>query len=266
MTTRANDSDRVPDLLIEQYRLGELPQDVAERLARRLASDADLRARLDALDRSDEEIRRQYPPEWLAGQIRSRRPGSARPAAARPSRAAWRRWAVPVAVAATALVTMVLVPSTVGPPDETERLKGSGPGLVLHRRTAEGSEQLSEGDAVGRGDLVRVGYQADGRPYGVILSIDGRGAVTRHLPAEGRSAASLERGNPVLLDYAYELDDAPRWEAFYFVTADGPFDVEPVLAAAREAASRATGVSPPTIALRPGLEQSIFILRKKDTP
>jgi len=265
VTIPVNDSDRVPDLLLEQYRLGELSPDATARLERRLAEDADLRARLDALDRSDEAIRRQYPPEWLAGQIRLRA-GAAAPASRPPARASWRRWAVPAAVAATALVAMVLMPSPVRPPDEIERIKGSGAGLVLHRRTAEGSEPLSEGAVVGRGDLVRVGYQAAGRPYGLILSIDGRGAVTRHLPAEGRSAASLERGNPVLLDYAYELDDAPRWEAFYFVTSDEPFDVEPVLAAAREAASHATGASPPTIALRSGLDQSVFMLRKKDTP
>ena len=161
---------------------------------------------------------------------------------------------------------MVLMPSPAGPPEEVERLKGSGPSLVLHRRTAEGSAPLADGDVVRRGDLIRVGYQAAGRAYGVILSIDGRGAVTRHLPAQGPLAAPLDRDGPVLLDYAYELDDAPRWGAFYFVTSDEPFDVEPVLAAAREAASRAVAASPPAIALRTDLGQAIFALRKEDTP
>lgn len=259
MTVSANDSDRVPDLLLEQYRLGELSADAAARLERRLAQDAGLRARLEAIDRSDEDIRRQYPPEWLAGQIRLRL-GPAAPASARTPRAAWVRWAVPVAVAATVLVALVLKP------DSTERFKGTGPGLVLHRRTAEGSEPLSAGDTVRRGDLVRVGYRADGRAYGVIFSIDGRGTVTRHLPAVGPFAAALAGGGPVLLDYAYELDDAPRWEAFYFVTSDEPFDVEPVLAAAREAASHNLGASPPTIALPAGLDEAIFMLRKEDSP
>jgi hypothetical protein len=29
-----------------------------------------------------------------------------------------------------------------------------------------------------------------------------------------------------------ELDDAPRWERFYFITGNAPFDVAPVLQAA----------------------------------
>ncbi len=262
MTTRANDSDRVPDVLLEQYRLGELSPDATERLERRLTEDADLRARLEALEQSDAEIRRQYPPEWLAGQIRLRL-GSATSPSARPPRAAWRRWAMPVAVAVTAFGAMVLMPSLVGPP---ERFKGSGPSLTLYRRTAEGSEKLTEGDPVRKGDLVRIGYQATGRAYGVILSIDGRGAVTRHLPIEGDAAAALDRGGLVLLDHAYELDDAPRWEAFYFVTSDAPFEVAPVLAAAREAGARAAGPTPPTLALPADLDQTVFRLRKEDTP
>jgi len=267
VTIKANRSDRVPDLLLEQYRLGELSKDASARLERRLEEDVNLLSRLEALERSDEEVRRRYPPEWLAGQIRLRL-GSPAPMSALPARAAWGRWAVPVAVAAAVFVAMVLLPRPVGPPpgsDATERVKGSGPSLALYRRTSQGSERLAEGDLLRQGDLLRVGYQASGRRYGVILSIDGHGAVTRHLPIQGAAAAVLDRDGLVLLDDAYELDDAPRWEAFYFVTSDEPFDVEPVLAAAREAASRGIGASPPSIELR-DLDQAIFAVRKEDTP
>ena len=41
----------------------------------------------------------------------------------------------------------------------------------------------------------------------------------------------------MLLDQAYELDDAPRWERFYFVTGDTPFAVAPIVDAARRAAA-----------------------------
>ena len=88
MTIRASDSDRVPDLLLEQYRLGELAEDASRSIERRLQEDADLRARLEALERSDEEICRQYPPEWLAGQIR-RRAGAAPLPRVDTARAVW---------------------------------------------------------------------------------------------------------------------------------------------------------------------------------
>ena len=75
-------------------------------------------------------------------------------------------------------------------------------------------------------------YQAAGRPFGVILSIDGRGAVTVHHPRDGRQAARLVPGQEVRLSSAYRLDDAPGWERFVLVTAEVPFDVAPVVEAA----------------------------------
>ena len=75
-------------------------------------------------------------------------------------------------------------------------------------------------------------YQAAGRKYGVILSADGRGRVTLYLPGEGKQAARLIT-DPLSLDFAYRLDDAPKWERFYFVASDAPFEVESVMVAAR---------------------------------
>jgi hypothetical protein len=99
--------------------------------------------------------------------------------------------------------------------------------LSIYRRTAAGSERLADGDLVHAGDLLRVGYVSGGRPFGLILSIDGRGAVTMHLPPAGDRAVALQPGSNILLDAAYELDDAPRIERFYFVTGNDAFAVGP---------------------------------------
>ena len=85
-------------------------------------------------------------------------------------------------------------------------------------------------------DVIRLGYQAAGRAFGVIVSMDGRGTVTQHLPATGTAAVALRPGGQVLLDAAYELDNAPRWERFCLVTSERPFDLGVVLDAARLAA------------------------------
>jgi hypothetical protein len=99
----------------------------------------------------------------------------------------------------------------------------------------------------------------------LILSIDGSGVVTRHLPIDGNVAVALRNDGTVLLDNAYELDDAPAWECFYFVTADEPFDVGPVLAAAQRAAAVAPRL-PPSLPLVRGLRQSTFTLQKEVKP
>ena len=52
--------------------LGELPAIEIDRMERLLQTDAALRARLQALEQSDAEIARQYPPERLAQRVRER--------------------------------------------------------------------------------------------------------------------------------------------------------------------------------------------------
>ena len=129
----------------------------------------------------------------------------------------------------------------------------------MYRRTSGGSETLADGAVARQGDLVRVGYRSAGHAYGVIFSIDGRQTVTMHLPREGDRAAPLAREATVLLDRAYELDDASLWERFYFVAGDAPFDVAPIVAAARRAPSAA-------LALPRGLDQATFSLQKEARP
>jgi hypothetical protein len=271
-TTRDDAAPRVPHLILERYRLGELPRAEVEALERRLRDDAGLRAQLQALERSDAEIRRRYPPAWLAQRVRLRlaAPASKGP---HPWPAFVRRWAVPLAAAAAATVLLVLAPRLVGPPwgtpavrppfvaDSGDRIKGLQPALRIFRKTADGSETLADGDRVEAGDLVRVGYRAAGRGFGVIVSIDGRGSVTVHLPVHGDRAAALAGGDTVLLDHAYQLDDAPRFERFHFVTAQTPFAAATVVDAARRAATTAGASELPLAA---SFEQASFLLRKGD--
>jgi hypothetical protein len=265
----------VPDLVLERYRLGELPAAEQEALARRLDGEPELLRRLAALERSDEELRLRLEAARLADQLRSRlepRRAGARAAGVFPGRP----WALPAGLLAAAAIAFAIAtrtPATAPPlpapattPSEGIRLKGSRPTLSLFRKTAQGSETLADGDAARAGDVIRVGYRSFGRRYGVIVSLDGRGGVTRHLPEAGGAAAPLEGGDVVLLAHAYELDDAPAWERFFFVTADGPFEVAAVEEAARRAASeaaRAAGAAPEGLALPKALEQSAFLLTKE---
>jgi hypothetical protein len=255
---RADDRWHVPDLMLEQYRLNELPADAAGRLEQRLRNDRSLRSRLDAMATSDADIARTYPSDWLAQRIRAR--VSAAPAQT-PQRVS-RRLALGSAFAMVVLALLVpLAMMTI----EGDRIKGLAPSLAVYRRTAQGSEKLADGALARAGDLLRVGYVSAGRDYGLILSLDGRGVVTRHLPVDGNVAVALRNDGTVLLDNAYELDDAPAWERFYFVTADEPFDVGPVLAAAQRAAAAAPRL-PPSLSLVRRLRQSTFTLQKEVKP
>ena len=260
----------IPDVLLERYALGELsPADRAD-LERLLREDERLRHRLHAIELSDNEMRERDFPAWLARQVQNRPapdtgPGPARNGNRGVSRS-FRRWALPAAVGAAALLLVAIASRPHGPRSDSggDRIKGLRPSLTVFRQTPAGSETLADGVAAREGDVVRLAYQAAGRTYGVIVSIDGRGGVTVHLPPSGREAARLRSGDKVLLDNAYELDDAPRWECFYFVTGQAPFDATAIVdAAKREAALKHP---PAPLALPRDLEQSMFVLQKEHRP
>ena len=246
---------RLPDIMLERYRLNELPPAEHNQLRERLARDEALRLRLESLDRSDVEIRRTYQPEVFVTRARERM-------AARPARGLFPAWALPAGLVAATVVLVTILPRLGPGQDDGDRLKGSLPGLAVYRKTATGSETLADGAIAHRGDVIRLGYRAAGKPYGVILSIDGRGGVTLHLPPNGEQAVPLENGPTVLLDQAYELDDAPRWDRFYFVTGETSFAVQPIMDAARRAAVNPQ--LPPALELPRDLEQSMFQLQKEE--
>jgi hypothetical protein len=251
----------VSDVRLERYRLGELPPEELEALRARIAGEPALRERLEALGRSDRELARAYPGREMAERIAARaRESTAAPHAARGPRG----WLVPATVAATCVCVAAVAASLWmrGPAGGGTVIKGGGePSLLLYRKVPTGSEELRPGAVARQGDQIRVGYRASGRRYGVILSVDGRGVITQHLPRGGDRAAPVEPSGTKLLDFAYELDEAPRWETFYFVASDAPFLIDDVRRAVGEA--EGTGDRPPGVLRLPAtLAQCQFRLEK----
>lgn len=262
----ATDPHAVPQWKLERFVLGELPAAELSALRTRVEADADLQQQVQALRDGNADVLQNYPAPWMARQIQTR--SASAPVTGRSFR--W-NWSL-VPVAAAALLAIIAVPrlqndsATYQAPIASEagvRIKGdAGPALWVHRRLPDGTEQLSEGAVARSGDLLRLQYDADGAGWGVIVSLDGRGAVTRHLPTTGSQSVALTQGQQALAD-AYELDDAPDWERFYFVTAEQPFPVGIVVDALRTA-GRGEG-APERIELPDGLQQ-MGITLIKSTP
>jgi len=253
---------RVPDILIEQLLLGELP----EARARELREDPQIRARVAELQASNREILERYPPEVMVKRIGWRLEKEKRA----PAGSASRRWSLPRLAPVTGFAVLLLAAGvllvTVAPRREmTEitRLKGARPHLVIYRKTDGGAEALAAGSGIRAGDVLQIGYVAAARKYGVIFSIDGRGVLTLHFPASPDSPGLLEPQGEKMLEYAYQLDDAPGFERFFLVTADRAPPVADVLAAARRLASDPRQARQASLGLPAGLEQWSVLLSKK---
>jgi hypothetical protein len=256
MTTGEVARERIPDWQLERHFLRELPDGEAAVVEDTLARRTDLRERLSALERSNDEILRRHPPAEVAAAIRSRLAAER----VRAHSGVGNRVALAAALGLAAAVSAVWV--TPRPPmpaanGDVVRSKGLAPQLLLYRNGGgTGVERLDPGAVARRHDVVQLAYRSAGRRHGVIVSVDGAGLITRHLPAVGSQAAPLEGGAAVALPEAYELDDAPGFERFYLVTADQPFAVATVV----EAVRRGAGAQ---LDLPDSMDQFSFVLAKE---
>lgn len=139
-------------------------------------------------------------------------------------------------------------------------LKGTGSALKVFRRDEAGYTSIPDGELARAGDLVQLRYKPAGATYGVIVSLDGRGEVTLHFPVTMSAPTKLERGGEITLDHAYELDDAPGFERFIFVTGEVPITPETVLEAARRVDASRRETAP--LVLPTDWQQTDFVLRK----
>lgn len=249
--------ERVPDLLVEQLLLGELPPDEAARVRARLEADDD--PRLAQLEASSARILEAHPPDVMARRIQSRL-DALDPAPASAIR--WPLWgtAGALAVATAALLVVALRPGESSAPPSSdprvavveprapgeERIKGPA-AIVLKRQRGTHAEPLAANADVSEGDMIQVGYRAGDWTHGVLVSLDGAGAVTLHFPASPEASTALQPGRVVVL-HGFELDDAPDFERFIFFTAHTPLDpaalVRRVEALAKQPHPRTMAISP----------------------
>lgn len=225
----------LPDWLVERAALDEVAPASQARVD--AADPAELQAQIAALRSENAAELETHPARPAIAQI------EARVVAERRRRAQRRYWLLGAVTTAAAVAVAILVlrpaaPAGIRDDDpEITRVKGATR-LLAFRLAGDHVEQL-EPDALAKpGDIIQLRYNAGGQRYGIIASIDGAGAVTLHYPATEDASPALAPKTTALPN-AYELDDAPRFERFFFITDSEPLDVPATLAALRELASHA---------------------------
>ena len=253
-----------PDWLVERAALDEVLPENRARIA--AADPAVLAERVAGIRAGNAAELAAYPPGPALALIEAR-------VASEHARQRARRRLTMVGFAGVASVaavaTVVLVAGRVATGEATPeatpeitRVKGAAR-LLAFRQAGDHAEPLSEDDLVREGDLIQLRYAAGGRKFGVIASVDGAGEVTLHYP--GAEDAPPEdtalSTKPTPLAHAYALDNAPRFERFFFITADHPIELQPCIAAVHSLAERGDAASA-SLDLPEGLEQWSLRLRK----
>jgi hypothetical protein len=239
---------KTPAWLIERLAHGELDGNEAAAVRARLAAEG--RSADDviaALVIADRESLAAYPPAAVAAEIRRR----AAPPARRRSPVVRATFAGATLALAGALGVVLATghlapapPASTSPVSEPTTIKGTAPTggarLYVYRHAGAGDERLADGQRAAPGDLLQLAYATTAGGFGLLLSIDGSGTVTQHWPEAGSTRSPpLRVGGEVRLPSAYELDNAPSFERFFLVRSAEPFDVAPVVAAARALSAQA---------------------------
>lgn len=258
MTAAPTSGRRVPDLHVERTASGEASE--AERAA--VLADPDAKARLDDLLRQNATFHVRTDADAFLRTVEARAKEQAvAEVLARPRSNWWPVLVVGVPLAALALL-LARVPDLATPPGpdrEQTTTKGLSARLRVAQYTPRGVERVSTDEVLFEGDEIQVLTVSGDATHGVVVSIDGRGHVTRHFPREGGDTALPQGQHP--LGEAFQLDDAPLFERFVLVSDDGPVDVDAVVAAA-EAVARGPDPRKAPLRLPAGLSQTSFVVRK----
>lgn len=270
-----NSENKVSDWMIERLAQGELDpataRSVRARLAAELGGEGPVQARLAALADEDRATLQHLPPSLMVPKIRLRADEAPRAPGKQP-RGPRLIWLSPVAVAAMALLVYVGTKgpragslSTANPAgDEETTTKGATHLLAFRAPSLAGStiEQLGAGASVRAHDLLQLAYTAGDARFGVVVSVDGGGGVTQHLPVTPGAAVPLSAAGAVRLPTSYELDESPGFERFFLVTSAQPFSTGAVMAAAQALARSPQAAQTRPLALPPGLSQESLLLKK----
>jgi hypothetical protein len=268
----------LPDWLVERAALDEVAPASRARIDR--SDPRELADRIAQLRDDNAAELAAHPPGAALALIESRIAGEERRRVARRRRAR-AGWLAVGSMAAAAGVMFVVFTAGVRPTEpaqradvpegtreapEDTRAKGIAR-LVVFRQAGDHPERLDPDALVRPGDLVQLRYNAGGQRFGVIASIDGAGVVTLHYPAreDAPPDATALAAKPTALSQAYALDDAPRFERFFFITAADPVDVQQSLAALRSLAARADRATA-SLRLPAGVRQWSLRLRKPEHP
>jgi len=234
-------NENVKDWELERYCLGELPRRRIEEIKRVVQKNPELCKRIEILQQSNQETLREYPSESLIPKILERYKEAEnqenRQKSAKPFGRKRFLYAVPVLAAALLIIFVVFSERGTLVPDT--RIKGeeaidyTKTQIVLYRKIADDVEILADGDQAAAGDLLQIVYVPGEKTYGVVFSIDGYGTVTLHFPESQAASTVLNQEKKVLLGSSYELDDAPGFERFFFITAMEDIDVQNILRQAK---------------------------------
>ncbi len=252
---------KIPDIILEQYFLGELSSEKMSEIRSLLDSDDSLRNRIKLIEKSNNDFSKKYP----FSKTRILASLSSKGRKSRNSRF-MKIFIVPSAALALAACTLLFVKISplFDPIDNSVIIKGNAENLFLYRKNGSQADVLKNGDAAKKNDILQIAYQIPKDRYCIIFSIDGNSSVTLHYSSSESIIQDANKTGKIFVPESYQLDDAPFFERFFMITSDEKIHGDDILSRAEKfALDRDKAVSESFPVGKSFSQQSVLIVKVK---
>ena len=252
---------KIPDIVLEQFVLGELPIEKMKDIKSLLQSDDSIRKRIELIEKSNNDFRTKYPfaktciPAAVSADRKKKGSSHYKKILIFPSAA--------LVVAACTLIFVKVTP-LFDTFDNSVIIKGKTENLFLYRKNGNQADILKNGDAAKKDDIVQIAYQIPKERNCIIFSIDGNSGVTLHYSSSEKSMPDSSKTGKIFVPESYQLDDAPYYERFFMITSDSEIRREEILSRAKKfALDRDKAVSDSFPVEKSFSQQSVLIVKVK---
>ena len=237
----------IPDWKLEKYLTGDLPAEEMHEIREMEAIDEIFAGRVKMLREDNAAILKKLPFEKLSEKI-AMMPGRSNAGAGNTVRVNFKlvKFAAAAAlvlavvtvalfsqrslseqsgtVLATAANTQLMEVAMADQNDDV-RIKGLSARMEVWKKTGDSAVQMENLGEAREGDEIQLRYAVAEKCFGLLFSMDGNGTITMHMGHENR-AVELEPGKMTPLPFAYKLDNAPKFEKFFFLTSKSEFELD----------------------------------------
>ena len=237
----------IPDWKLERYLTGDLPESDMREIREMEAADEIFANRVKMLREDNAAILKKLPFEKLSEKI-AMMPGRSNAGAGNTVRVNFKlvKFAAAAAlvlavvtvalfsqrslseqsgtVLATAANTQLMEVAMADQNDDV-RIKGLSARMEVWKKTGDSAVQMENLGEAREGDEIQLRYAVAEKCFGLLFSMDGNGTITMHMGHENR-AVELEPGKMTTLPFAYKLDNAPKFEKFFFLTSKSEFELD----------------------------------------
>ncbi len=257
----------IPDWKLERYLTGDLPESDMREIREMEAADEIFANRVKMLREDSKAILRKLPYDRLAERLDSL-PGRDTYGHGKPVNFGIVKFAAAAALVLAVMTVAVFSQRSISQEGGTVlanradgaqtmevamadqnddvRIKGLSARMEVWKKTGDSAVQMENLGEAREGDEIQLRYAVAEKCYGLLFSMDGNGTITMHM-GEGNKAVGLEPGKMTTLPFAYKLDNAPKFEKFFFLTSKDEFELN---AGDIDASLKQEGVKTVSITLR----------------